>query len=85
MRVKTEIVLAAALETAEIAPTAAALRGSVPIVRHVGSTRTPLDLRVIPFRYDVRDGIIEAVRPTCHHAAGTAADQPARRRRSIKR
>ena len=64
---KTAIVLTAALETAEIAPTAAALRTGPAIVRTVGSVRTPLDLSVIPFRYRVRRGEASAIRPSCHH------------------
>ena len=64
---KEAIVLTAALETAEIAPTAAALRKSPAIVRTFGATRAPLDLAVIPFRYRVRGNRIEAVRPNCRH------------------
>ena len=66
---KTAIVLTAALETAEIAPTAAALRSGPAIVRTVGSVRTPLDLSVIPFRYRVRGGEAVAVRRVCRHSA----------------
>jgi len=64
---KEALILTAALETAEIAPTAAALRKSPAIVRTVGATRAPLNLSVIPFRYRVRGGRIEAVRPACRH------------------
>lgn len=65
--VKEALILTAALETAEIAPTAAALRRNPAIVRTVGATRAPLDLAVIPFRYRVRGSRIEAVRPNCRH------------------
>jgi hypothetical protein len=59
------LVLTAALETtAVVEPT---LQPNPPIVRHVGAMRTPLDLRVIPFRYRVRKGRIEAVRTNCRH------------------
>ena len=59
------IVLSAALETAVIEPR---LQPVAPIVRSAGSMRTPLNLSVIPFRYRVRRGRIEAVRPNCRHA-----------------
>ena len=62
---KEAIVLTAALETAQISPTPAAERRGPAIVRSVGAARTPLDLRVIPFRYRKRDGGVEAIRPDC--------------------
>jgi len=61
------LVLATALDAAEIAPTASAFRRGPAIVRSVGAMRTPLDLTIIPFRYRVREGRIEAARPLCHH------------------
>ncbi|MGZ4808348.1 MAG: hypothetical protein ACXVJO_13475 [Thermoanaerobaculia bacterium] len=67
MKTAPALVLATALETTQIAPTAAAQRRGPAIVRSVGATRTPLDLRVIPFRYRVRDGRIDATRPDCRH------------------
>jgi len=56
-----------ALETTQIAPTAAAQRRGPAIVRSAGAQRTPLDLRVIPFRYRARCRHVEAVRPDCRH------------------
>jgi hypothetical protein len=61
------LVIATALDAAEIAPTASALRRGPAIVRSVGTMRTPLDLTIIPFRYRVREGRIETVRLSCHH------------------
>ncbi|MGZ8853501.1 MAG: hypothetical protein ACXW2X_08895 [Thermoanaerobaculia bacterium] len=61
------LVLATALDATEIAPTPASTRRGPAIVRTVGAVRTPLNLSVNPFRYDVRQGRIEAVKPACNH------------------
>jgi hypothetical protein len=62
------LVLATTISATEIAPTPLSLRRVPAIVRSVGAMRTPLDLSVIPFRYRVIGGCIEAVRrPECRH------------------
>lgn len=40
---------------------------AVPIRRVLPHVTPPLDLSVIPFRYRLRDGRIETVRPRCGH------------------
>jgi len=40
---------------------------AVPIRRVLPQVTPPLDLSVIPFRYRVREGRIEPVRPRCGH------------------
>ena len=40
----------------------------VPAIRRVvDRIEPPLDLRVIPFRYRVTEGVIKPVRPNCRH------------------